>query len=71
MDLIVLLLILAIVIALVAWFVRAIIRGMTEGEEPPRNPTWCAAGLEVLAQRYARGEIKRDEYLQKKTDIAG
>jgi putative membrane protein len=29
------------------------------------------AGLEVLEQRYARGEIGRDEYLQKKADIAG
>jgi putative membrane protein len=28
-------------------------------------------GLEVLEERYARGEVARDEYLQKKTDIAG
>ncbi len=28
------------------------------------------AGLEVLEQRYARGEIKRDEYLQMKADIS-
>ena len=25
-------------------------------------------GLDVLEQRYARGEISREEYLQKKTD---
>ena len=30
-----------------------------------------ANGLEVLARRYARGEIDRDEYLQKKGDIVG
>ncbi len=30
-----------------------------------------SAGLELLEQRYARGEINRDEYLQKKADIAG
>jgi putative membrane protein len=30
-----------------------------------------SAGLEVLEERYARGEINRDEYLQKKRDIVG
>lgn len=30
-----------------------------------------SSGLEVLEERYARGEINRDEYLQKKKDIAG
>lgn len=29
-----------------------------------------SAGLEVLEERYARGEIGRDEYLQKKGDMA-
>ncbi len=29
------------------------------------------AGLEVLEQRYARGEISRDEFLQRKADISG
>ena len=28
-------------------------------------------GLDVLEERYARGEINRDEYLQKKRDIIG
>ena len=30
-----------------------------------------SAGLEVLAERYARGEIARDEYLEKLQDISG
>jgi uncharacterized membrane protein len=30
-----------------------------------------ANGLELLARRYARGEINRDDYLQKKEDILG
>jgi putative membrane protein len=30
-----------------------------------------SAGLDVLEERYARGEINRDEYLQKKKDIGG
>ena len=28
-------------------------------------------GLDTLEERYARGEIKRDEYLEKKRDITG
>lgn len=28
-------------------------------------------GLDVLEERYARGEINRDEYLEKKRDILG
>jgi putative membrane protein len=28
-------------------------------------------GLDVLEERYARGEINRDEYLEKKRDIRG
>ena len=29
------------------------------------------AALEILEGRYARGEIQRDEYLQKKQDLGG
>jgi putative membrane protein len=30
-----------------------------------------SSGLEILEDRYARGEINREEYLQKKQDILG
>ena len=36
-------------------------RSNPSGRRPP--------GLDVLEERYARGEINRDEYLQKKQDI--
>jgi len=30
-----------------------------------------SSGLEILEERYAKGEMNRDEYLQKKRDILG
>ena len=30
-----------------------------------------SSGLSILEERYARGEIQRDEYLQKKQDLLG
>jgi putative membrane protein len=36
----------------------------------PAGPFWrSSAALDILEQRYARGEIGRDEYLQKKSDL--
>jgi putative membrane protein len=52
--------ILAAIIAGVVWLVRS--QSLAGGQ---RRST----SLEVLEERYARGEIKREEYLQKKRDI--
>jgi putative membrane protein len=30
-----------------------------------------SSGLDILEERYAKGEIQRDEYLQKKQDLIG
>ena len=53
-----------IVVATVVWFVR----------RPPlsthRSYGQRSPGLDALEERYARGEIDRDEYLQKKRDIS-
>jgi putative membrane protein len=59
--------VLALVIAGIVWFVRA----MTQRAESPHLSARRPPGLEVLEERYARGEINRDEYLQKKRDILG
>jgi putative membrane protein len=56
---------LALVIAAVVWFVRATTQ---PGQLPMMSRR--SAGLDALEERYARGEIKRDEYLEKKRDIS-
>lgn len=56
--------ILAVIIAAVVWFARTIAPSGMHQSYPQRSP-----GLDVLEERYARGEINREEYLQKKQDI--
>jgi putative membrane protein len=51
----------AIVVGAV-WLIRS---SVTPQTGLPRR----SAGLDVLEERYARGEIKREEYLEKKRDI--
>ena len=46
------------------WFVRA--KPLPGGQ---RSLERRSPALEVLEERYARGEINREEYLQKKRDI--
>jgi len=58
--------ILVAVVAVIVWLVRSTGTGVHQLSPPRRS-----AGLDVLEERYARGEINRDEYLQKKKDIAG
>jgi hypothetical protein len=62
-------LIVGIVIAATAWYVqhkwRKRLRALAIRD--PREGTV----LELLARRYARGEIDRQEYLQKRGDILG
>jgi putative membrane protein len=60
---------LAVLVALIAaavWFVRTM--GQRSDGRPPAERR--STGLEALDERYARGEISREEYLQKKRDIA-
>ena len=58
-------LIVGIAIACTAWYMQHIWRRRRARRRALRYPT----GLEVLAARYARGEIDRAEYLQKRDDI--
>jgi putative membrane protein len=61
------LLILALIIAAAVWFFRRADRSSGAPPTSSRHPS----ALDVLEERYARGEIDRDEYLQKKRDITG
>lgn len=58
-------LIVGIAIACTAWYMQHIWRRRRARKAALRYPS----GLEVLARRYARGEIGRAEYLQKRDDI--
>ena len=51
----------------VVWIVRASWHG---GSHPPSMGR-SSTGLDILEERYAKGEIQRDEYLQKKRDLGG
>lgn len=55
----------AIIVAVV-WLVRSLAAPHAHQMMPKRS-----AGLEVLEERYARGEVPREEYLEKKKDILG
>jgi putative membrane protein len=58
--------ILVAIIIGVVWLVRSLAMSDGRNAMPLRS-----AGLEVLEERYARGEIKQDEYLEKKRDMTG
>ena len=62
------LVVLVAVVLLVVWAVRTV--SAPHHHAPPPGPR-RSTGLDVLEERYARGEIGRDEYLQKKVDIGG
>ncbi len=52
------------VIFLIKWLVQS-----TRGSHPDRSGDNRATALDILAQRYARGEIDREEFEQKKKDL--
>lgn len=65
---------LLLVIVAGAWAIRSMGRGhqcypSAQGVPPQTERT--SRGLEILDERYARGELEREEYLQRKKDLLG
>jgi len=58
------------VLVLLVAAVMAFLRPGSVTDRPDGSPR-RSSGLEILEERYARGEINREEYLQKKQDILG
>ncbi|MFZ3360290.1 MAG: SHOCT domain-containing protein [Xanthobacteraceae bacterium] len=63
------LIIVGIVIAGTAWYVQHKWRKRVRAMAALRDTLTDRTGLEVLAKRYARGDIDRDEFLEKRNDI--
>lgn len=56
--------ILAAIVFGIVWLVRTLVPPGGRG-----HPAQRSGGLALLEERYARGEINREEYLQKKGDL--
>lgn len=52
-----------LILAAVRWFFGALPRHTEHRHDSPRR------SLDILEERYARGEIDREEYLQKRQDL--
>ena len=56
-----------VVLGLIIWAVVAAVR---PGESSGSDSATTSSALDVLKKRYARGEINKEEYEEKKRDLA-
>ena len=54
---------------LIIWGIVALVRGLSGSRGSDSAPPTADSALEVLKRRYARGEINKEEYEEKKKDL--
>jgi putative membrane protein len=57
-------------ILLAVWLVRVVFSGISRNNSSTPPSKKSSSALEILAQRYARGEITREQYEIMKEDIS-
>lgn len=56
---------------LIIWAVVALVRGLARQDGSESAGGRRDSAMEILKERYARGEIKKEEYEEKKHDLGG
>jgi putative membrane protein len=64
-----LLLLAVLFVGLIVWVIVTLTTRRGPGEVAP--PSSKSSALAILEERYAKGEIDRDDYLQRKGDLGG
>jgi hypothetical protein len=60
---------LLLIIAAIVYLVRSFL--LTRAQTPRGTPPYRSPGLDELDLRYARGEVTRSEYLERRADLTG
>lgn len=64
-------LLIALAIALIVWLIVSLTSRRKGAPALPAAPAAKSSALAILEERYAKGEIDRDDYLQRKGDLQG
>jgi putative membrane protein len=54
---------------LIIWGIVALVRGVSRPSGSDSAPPTADSALEILKRRYARGELNKEEYEEKKKDL--
>ncbi len=59
------------IIALIVWAIQGVTRRESGQIQPPQTGPSVRAPLDIAKERYARGDITREEFEQIKSDLEG